>query len=88
MITFADSLDVWVVDVADGEARSVIPTAENDCVSQTADADPAWSPNGEFVVAYSHVPGAFSVGLIAIRPDGSEHHLLVPGSSRTPTWRP
>jgi len=86
-ITFADEINVWVVDRATGTSRPVLATQGRGCGKSDAAADPAWSPDGQFIVAFSMVPDGASVGLIAVRPMAREFHLLVPGINHAPSWR-
>lgn len=53
-----------------------------------SDLDPAWSPDGRWIV-YEHAVGASTV-LMAIRPDGSDPHVVVDwaGRARYPAFDP
>ncbi|MCA9739245.1 MAG: Ig-like domain-containing protein [Gemmatimonadota bacterium] len=66
--------DLWVVG-ADGQGARLIHSNTNTAGPYT----PRWSPTGEWIVFRGDIQGAR--GLVLIRPDGSDAHLVASGSN-------
>lgn len=77
----ASLLSVWMVLSGCGDPPEFGPAP---VVAE--DRDPAWSPDGQWLV-FEHSGSDSTPGLYIARTDGTERRLLVPGG-HTPDWSP
>jgi len=76
----AGEADLFVMDTTGAQGRRL--TNDN-----TDDSDPAWSPDGQWIVWVSDSSNHEEAGLWLMRPDGSDRRLLLAGGF-DPSWAP
>ena len=85
LIAFDNGRHILVASASRKHVKDLTPGLKN-----TSSLDPAWSPNGRWIVFAAEPTGTRNAALWLVRPNGSGLHKLVdaPGEEENASWSP